>query len=111
MGAWGEQSFACDDVQDEMEYFRRNKASRTENNLSKALDKIKADDYNPTVLVGVVLELIKMNVKVPQPYIQQAVKDAAAALADNKYMKSWGDRELRHKVLTEEMTQLQSLLR
>jgi hypothetical protein len=111
MGAWGEQSTACDDVQDEMDYFRRNRASLTENNLSRALDKIKANDYNPTVLVGVVLDLLKMKVEVPQKHIQRAVKDAAAALVDRDYLDSWNSPKRRHETLTEEMTQLQSLLR
>jgi len=110
MGAWGNRSCDCDDVQDELDnrFNLQGAGAYNPYRLNDQLAKVKGDTYNPTLLVGVVVGVLEVKgTEVSVENLNRAIADARKALNDEEEMGRWKEKKDRMKCLRNEIRQFQ----
>jgi len=110
MGAWGEKSYDCDCVMDNVSDLTDGVKTLTLAQSDKLLGKIKPTKYDITELVGTVIFMLERKYPVSKKYLNKTLKDANAALVDDGYLSSWGNPAKRQANLKKEITILQKAL-
>jgi len=110
MGAWGNRSCDCDDVQDELDnrFNLQGAGAYNPYRLNDQLAKVKGDTYNPTLLVGVVVGVLEVSgVEVSAENLERALAEAKNAVKDKIYIATWKQKKDRVRCLRNEIRQFQ----